>query len=110
MVGLTATPANFIDRDTFVTFRCEGQTPTFLYTYQHAIKDERLVDYRLYQAQTGFQRKGIKGADLDDEDRETLIAQGSIRAMLTIPARSWSPGQQPGYAAASMGGDSRGLH
>jgi type I restriction enzyme R subunit len=76
MLGLTATPANFIDRDTFVTFRCEGQTPTFLYTYQQAIKDGRLVDYRLYQAQTGFQRKGIKGADLNDEDRETLIAQG----------------------------------
>jgi type I restriction enzyme R subunit len=76
MVGLTATPANFIDRDTFLTFNCQNQTPTFLYTYEQAIADHRLVDFRLYQAQTGFQRQGIKGADLDDEEKELLVAQG----------------------------------
>jgi type I restriction enzyme R subunit len=76
MIGLTATPAAFIDRDTFRTFDCRDQTPTFLYTYQQAIAEERLVDFRLYQAQTGFQRKGIKGADLSEEDRNTLIEQG----------------------------------
>ena len=69
MVGLTATPANFIDRDTFRTFDCRNQAPTFLYTYQQAVAERRLVDFRLYQAQTGFQRKGIKGADLSEEDR-----------------------------------------
>lgn len=76
MVGLTATPAHFIDRDTFKTFECLNQTPTFLYTYEQALADGRLVDFRLYQAQTGFQRKGIKGAELDEEEREALIAQG----------------------------------
>ena len=34
------------------------------------------MDFRLYQAQTGFQRKGIKGADLSEEDRNALIEQG----------------------------------
>lgn len=76
MIGLTATPAAFIDRDTFRTFNCGDQTPTFLYTYEQAIAEDRLVDFRLYQAQTGFQRKGIKGADLSEEDRNTLIEQG----------------------------------
>lgn len=76
MVGLTATPAAFIDRDTFRTFDCRNQTPAFLYTYQQAIDEKRLVDFRLYQAQTGFQRKGIKGADLNEEDRNALIEQG----------------------------------
>lgn len=76
MVGLTATPAHFIDRDTFLTFQCPNQTPTFLYTYEQAIADKRLVDFRLYQAQTGFQRKGIKGAELHEEERDALIAQG----------------------------------
>jgi len=76
MVGLTATPANFIARDTFITFGCLNQTPTFLYTYEQAIAGKRLVDFRLYQAQTGFQRQGIKGSDLDDEERDLLIAQG----------------------------------
>ena len=50
--------------------------PTFLYTYQQAVAEKRLVDFRLYQAQTGFQRKGIKGADLSEEDRNALIEQG----------------------------------
>lgn len=76
MIGLTATPAGFIDRDTFRTFHCTGQTPTFLYTYEEALKDKHLVPFRVYQAQTGFQRSGIKGADLSEEDRNALIEQG----------------------------------
>ncbi len=46
MVGLTATPAAFIDRDTFRVFDCGEQTPTFLYTYEQAIQERRLVDFR----------------------------------------------------------------
>jgi type I restriction enzyme R subunit len=76
MIGLTATPAAFIDRDTFRMFDCRDLAPTFLYTYQQAVAEERLVDFRLYQAHTGFQRDGIKGADLSEEDRNTLIEQG----------------------------------
>jgi type I restriction enzyme R subunit len=76
MVGLTATPASFIARDTFRVFGCNDQSPTFLYTYEQAVKEKRLVDFRLYQAQTGFQRKGIHGVDLTEEDRATLIELG----------------------------------
>ena len=76
MVGLTATPAAFIERDTFRVFDCRDQTPTFLYTYEQAIKDGHLVDFDVYQAQTGFQRDGIKGANLSEEDRNALIEQG----------------------------------
>ncbi len=76
MIGLTATPAHFIDRDTFRVFECDSATPTFLYEYQQAVKEGFLVDFSLYQARTGFQRKGIKGADLTEEDRNALIEQG----------------------------------
>jgi type I restriction enzyme, R subunit len=76
MVGLTATPATFIDRDTFRVFDCRDQTPTFLYTYEQAVKEGHLVDFTLYQAHTGFQRAGIKGAQLSEEDRNALIEQG----------------------------------
>ena len=76
MIGLTATPANFIERDTFRVFHCDSTTPTFLYEYQQAVKEKFLVDFSLYQARTGFQRKGIKGADLTEEDRNALIEQG----------------------------------
>lgn len=76
MIGLTATPAKFIDRDTFRVFGCDGSTPTFLYDYQQAINDKFLVDFSLYQAHTGFQRKGIKGVELTEEDKNALIEQG----------------------------------
>jgi type I restriction enzyme, R subunit len=76
MIGLTATPANFIDRDTFRLFGCSANAPTFLYDYPQAVRDGFLVDFSLYQAQTGFQRKGIKGVDLSEEDRNALAEQG----------------------------------
>jgi type I restriction enzyme R subunit len=76
MIGLTATPANFIDRDTFRLFGCDANVPTFLYDYQQAVKEGFLVDFSLYQAHTGFQREGIKGVDLSEEDRNALAEQG----------------------------------
>lgn len=76
MIGLTATPASFLDRDTFRTFQCRDQAPTFLYTFQEAVRERHLVDFTVHQAQTGFQRAGIKGADLGEEDRNALIEQG----------------------------------
>ncbi|MCP4168381.1 MAG: DEAD/DEAH box helicase family protein [Chloroflexi bacterium] len=75
MVGLTATPAGFIDRNTFLEFECFDEKPTFLYTYEEAIPDY-LVDYALYAAQTGFQRSGIRGVNLSEENRNLLIEQG----------------------------------
>ncbi len=76
MIGLTATPAQFIDRDTFRSFYCDDGKPTFLYTYQQAIDEKYLVDYDLFAARTKFQRKGIKGVDLTEEERNSLIEQG----------------------------------
>jgi len=76
MIGLTATPANFIDRDTFRLFGCDANVPTFLYDYPQAVKEGFLVDFSLYQAHTSFQRKGIKGVDLNEEDRNALAEQG----------------------------------
>ena len=64
MIGLTATPAQFIDRDTFRVFECGDGKPTFLYPYKQAIDEGFLVDYTLYAAQTHFQRQGIRGVDL----------------------------------------------
>jgi len=76
MIGLTATPADFIDRNTFLEFECFDGKPTFLYTLRDAVKEGYLVDYTLYAAQTRFQRQGIRGVDLGEEQRNLLIAQG----------------------------------
>lgn len=75
-VGLTATPAHFIDRDTFRFFETDGTAPTFLYTYDQAVKEGYLADYNVYSAQTKFQRKGIKGIDLTEEEQQSLRDRG----------------------------------
>lgn len=76
MIGLTATPAQYIDRNTFRVFDCNDGKPTFLYAYEDAIREKYLVPFDLYAARTRFQRKGIKGVDLSEEERNLLIEQG----------------------------------
>lgn len=76
MIGLTATPAAFIDRNTFLEFECTNNTPTFLYPYEQAVEEKYLVDFELWKAQTHFQRQGIRGVDLSEEERNILIEQG----------------------------------
>jgi type I restriction enzyme R subunit len=75
-IGLTATPAHFIDRNTFRFFECDGAAPAFLYTYDEAVKQDYLADYNVYAAQTKFQRKGIKGVDLSEAEQEELRSRG----------------------------------
>ncbi|MBU2584538.1 MAG: DEAD/DEAH box helicase family protein, partial [Bacteroidetes bacterium] len=75
-IGLTATPADLIDRDTFKFFDCDGKTPTFLYTFDDAVKEGYLVDFNVYAAQTKFQRKGIRGIDLTEEEKSILRSNG----------------------------------
>ena len=76
MIGLTATPVSYIDRDTFEAFDCHDDKPTYLYTYEQAVKEKYLVDYNLYAAQTRFQREGLHAATLTEEERNLLIQHG----------------------------------
>ncbi len=50
--------------------------PTFLYDYKDAVAEGFLVDYDVYQAHTRFQRDGIRGANLSEEERNELIEDG----------------------------------
>jgi type I restriction enzyme, R subunit len=76
-IGLTATPADFIERDTFKYFGCDGSLPTFNYTYENAVKEGYLVDFRPpYAAQTNFQIKGIKGSELPPSIQKKLAEEG----------------------------------
>jgi type I restriction enzyme R subunit len=75
-IGLTATPANFIDRDTFRFFDSDGMSPTFLYEYDTAVSENYLADFNVYSAQTKFQRHGIKFLEITEEDQNKLIENG----------------------------------
>ncbi len=76
IIGLTATPADLVERNTFRVFGCDDKAPTFNYSFQEAVAEDHLVDFSLYKAQTGFQRDGIKGIELSEEDQNALVEAG----------------------------------
>lgn len=76
IIGLTATPADLVERNTFRVFGCEDKAPTFNYPFKEAVAEGKLVDFSLYKAQTGFQRDGIKGVDLSEEEQNALVEAG----------------------------------
>ena len=76
-LGLTATPTDFVDHQTFELFDCQGDTPTFFYGYDEAVRDKHLVPYRpVHVARTGFQIAGLKPGDLPEEIKRKLRKQG----------------------------------
>ena len=77
-IGLTATPADLVDRDTFRFFGCDDQAPTALYSYEEAVRDGILCDFRknIMGAQTHFQIEGVKPTDLSETERNRLIELG----------------------------------
>src|SRR2546425_621926 len=75
-IGLTATPADIIERDTFRFFDCEDNTPTTLYTYDEAVEDGCLVPYKVYKTQTHFQIAGVKPGDVPSEVMKELMEKG----------------------------------
>jgi len=75
-VGLTATPVHFINRNTFRLFSCEDRDPTFNYDLEHAVEEGYLVPYEVYTHTTNFLRKGIKYAELTEQQRQQLEDDG----------------------------------
>ena len=70
VVGLTATPRNDVDRNTYRFFEIENDVPTFAYEYEKAVKDGYLVDYHTIKTSTDFMDRGIKYSELSDEEKE----------------------------------------
>ena len=75
-VGLTATPVDFISRNTFKIFDCDNQTPTAYYPLDQAVEEGFLVPYEVYTHTTQFLRKGIKYKDLTAEQKRQLEEDG----------------------------------
>ena len=77
-IGLTATPAELIERDTFRFFNCEEKVATALYDYGEAVNDGILCDFRknIMGARTHFQIEGVKTADLPLSEVKRLFGEG----------------------------------
>ena len=75
-LGLTATPTDFLDHNTYELFECADGLPTFNYTYELAVEENHLADYKVLQAQTAFQVEGIKAGELPQSVQTQLEQQG----------------------------------
>lgn len=75
-VGLTATPTDFIDHNTFQLFGCEDGIPTFNYSFEQAVADDNLVNYRVLEARTSFQISGIQGEQLPLALQQQVTSEG----------------------------------
>jgi type I restriction enzyme R subunit len=70
LVGLTATPKDEVDINTYRLFDLERGVPTDFYDIDQAVKDGFLVPPRGIDVPLKFQRQGIDYDDLSDEEKE----------------------------------------
>lgn len=77
-LGLTATPTDIIDHNTFQLFHCEDGLPTFAYTYEEAVNNvpPYLCNFQVMKIQTKFQMEGISKRTISLDDQKKLILQG----------------------------------
>ncbi|NQZ56682.1 MAG: DEAD/DEAH box helicase family protein, partial [Lentisphaeraceae bacterium] len=69
LLGLTATPLDQRDRNTFETFDLPNGKPTDVYSFKDAVSDGFLVNYQVKKPDLKFPTKGIKYADLSDAEK-----------------------------------------
>jgi type I restriction enzyme, R subunit len=70
LMGLTATPKDEIDHNTYGLFDLERGVPTDAYGLDEAVKDGFLVHPKAVSVPLKFQREGIKYDDLSEDEQE----------------------------------------
>lgn len=69
LVGLTATPKDEIDKNTYEVFELESGVPTYGYELAQAVKDGYLVDFMSVETKLKFIEKGIIYDELTEEEK-----------------------------------------
>lgn len=77
-LGLTATPTDVIDHNTFQLFEVEDGLPTYAYTYDEAVNHipPYLCNFQVMKIKTKFQEEGISKRTISLEDQKHLILEG----------------------------------
>ncbi|NOW87005.1 type I restriction enzyme R subunit [Clostridium beijerinckii] len=70
LLGLTATPKDEIDKNTYTIFDMENGVPTYAYELEKAVEDEYLVDYKTIEVKSKIMEDGIKYDELSEEDKD----------------------------------------
>lgn len=69
LLGMTATPRDEADRDTYELFQCDLHNPTAYYELDQAVADKFLVPPRGKEINLGFLRRGIKYSELPEAEK-----------------------------------------
>ncbi|MEE1621638.1 DEAD/DEAH box helicase family protein [Zafaria sp. J156] len=69
VIGLTATPLDEVDRNTYALFGIQDNNPTSAYELGEAIADGFLVPPRVIDVPVGFVREGVRYEDLSPEEQ-----------------------------------------
>ena len=70
VLGLTATPADEVHRNTYEFFNTNFEEPTDAYTLSQAIDDGWLVNFKPYEIDLGIIKRGIKYNELSADEQE----------------------------------------
>ncbi len=74
LIGLTATPKEDVDKNTYELFELQNGIPTYGYELAQAVKDGYLVDFVSIESELKFLQEGIIYDDLSDEEKEEYEA------------------------------------
>ncbi|MBQ8298741.1 MAG: DEAD/DEAH box helicase family protein [Clostridia bacterium] len=69
LVGLTATPKDEIDKNTYEIFELENGVPTYGYELAQAVTDGYLVDYLSVETKLKFIEQGIVYSELSEDEK-----------------------------------------
>ncbi|SEA04518.1 type I restriction enzyme, R subunit [Oribacterium sp. KHPX15] len=72
LLGMTATPKNEIDRNTYGVFDLERGVPTFAYELDKAVEEGYLVNYSTLEYKTKIMEDGIHYDELSEEEKEVF--------------------------------------
>lgn len=70
VLGLTATPKEQVDADTYTLFGVDKNKPTYEYDYETAVREGFLVDYTVLDRTTNLLKNGLKYSDLSNDEKE----------------------------------------
>ncbi|BFT94106.1 MAG: hypothetical protein MNSN_05190 [Minisyncoccus archaeiphilus] len=77
-LGLTATPKDVVEHNTFGLFDCEDGVPTYAYSYEEAINNipPYLSNFEVLKIRTKFQKEGIRKNNITIAEQQKLLADG----------------------------------
>lgn len=105
-IGLTATPAMYIERNTFEFYKCQNETPDYSYSIQEAFRDGYLVPYKFATGITTILSEGANEGEEHYDPAEferkwtneatNRLMMGEFDRIAWQTYKDLAPGQQTG--------------